>query len=727
MSDPEEIEYTWGGGWRARVAEPFVSDSAVIQNWLADFPRAISHARKLSESNDTDLFLIEWNHTDDRIPLVVKAFGPKNSLGARWDRISGSPAMRSWEAARHLCRNKVCTPQPFAVIEELKDEFPRRSWYISKELPTFETFQQSLINIYEGSCNSIHLMTLLQHVADNVRAMHTSGLIHGDLGNQNIVLLRDEGGGAGDVCFLDLNRAKKVPQPQLALLAKDLCRIHLPSDLLRIFFEMYFGSEAPREFLTLERRFRNRFKLHTRSRRLRHPIRERRRSKHQANPMYPDDRDIWIWDPKSQQAISAFTSKDRKKMISAGQGIQVVRSTIKYLPQVWRQYKQYCRTAFEEPIVMRHRVGCAVSPDPSRWKLELKLVSDLGVLPVLLRFYYHESKEQNEFLKQCVRELSELGYPVSIALIQNRRAVQNPDLWATFCEEILRDLHSYIEIAEIGHATNRVKWGCWNSSDYAALAAVVPNLRTSYPNVKFMGPAGIDFEYQRVLGTLEAISTNVQFDALSHHLYVDRRGAPENEQAGFCTWKKCALARAISTVHPRTADKLIVSEVNWPLIDTGVFSPVGSPYLFPGQQVKGPSVDEETYARYMIRYFLQTICSGMVERVYWWNLAAHGFGLVDDKNSANWRPRLSYWSLKTWLSLVNNTTFTGRRQLNSGEQIYSFKHDQGAFQIRYAFSQNAGSRIPLGASNKCIDIGGSPLDRRDKVYLDSEPIYCIEA
>ena len=726
MSDPEEIEYTWDGGWRARVAAAFASDSIVVQNWLSDFPRTLSDARRLPESNDTDLLLIEWRQDSEKIPLVIKPFAPKNSLSARWDRISGSPAMRAWEAAGHLRLNNVCTPRPFAVIEETKDDVPRRSWYISRMLPPFQSFQQALINIYQGNCNSVDLMDLLQHVADSVRAMHTSGLIHGDLGNQNIVLLRDEERGFGDVYFLDLNRAKKVPQPDLAALAKDLCRIHLPSDLLRIFFEMYFGSEAPKEFLISERRYRNRFQLHTRSRRWRHPFRERRRSKQQANPMYPNDKDIWIWDPKSQQAISAFTSKDRKKMISPGQGIHVVRSTINYLPRVWRQYKRYCQTAFEESIAMKHRIGCAVSPDPSRWESELKLVSDLGVLPILLRFYFHESKDQNNFLKQCVEELSQLGYPVSIALIQNRAAVQNPDRWAAFCEEILRDLHTYIEMAEIGHASNRVKWGCWNSSDYAELAAVVPNLRAAYPEVKFTGPAGIDFEYQRVLGTLEAISTNVQFDALSHHLYVDRRGAPENEQAGFCTWKKCALARAVAAVHPRTVDKLIVSEVNWPLLDTGVFSPVGSPYLFPGQQVKGPSVDEATYARYMVRYFLQTICSGMVDQVYWWNLAAHGFGLVDDKDSANWRPRLSYWSLKTWLRLVNDSTFVGRQQRENGEQIYSFENDRGALHIRYAFSQNTALRIPAGPLDNCIDIGGNSLAGQDKKYIDNNPIYCID-
>ena len=722
----EEREFAWGDGWRARVAERFAADSDLILEWLSGFPEALRNAAQLTKSNDTALLRLEWSIGGELVPLVIKPFNPKGSLGARWDKVAGSPAMRSWNAALHLGRNSICTPQPFAVIEEATNGVPRRSWYISEELPAFKTLQEALVDLYHGNCDSILLIDLLQSIADNIRNMHASGLIHGDLGNQNIALLRDADGHIADVCFLDLSRAKFVPQPDLAVLAKDLCRIHLPSDLLRIFFEMYFGSEAPKDFLRFERRYRNSFKIHTRSRRWRHPIRERRRSMHRDNPVYPDDHDIWIWDTRSQQAVSAFTSKDRKKMISAGQGIQVVRSTVKFLPRIWRQYKQYCRAAFEEPVSMKNRVGCAVTPDPARWELESKFLTGLGVLPVLLRFYFHESKEQNDFIKKCVKELYDLGYSVSIALIQNRQAVRNPDRWSAFCREILRDTHSCIELAEIGHASNRVKWGCWTSSDYATLANVVPSMRSAYPGVKFTGPAGIDFEYQRVLGTLEAISNEVQFDALSHHLYVDRRGAPENEQAGFCTWKKCALAKAIAAVHPRVNDKLIISEVNWPLLDTGVYSPVGSPYLFPGQQVRGPSVDEGTYARYMIRYFLQTICSGMVDRVYWWNLAAHGFGLIDDKNPSDWRPRAGYSALKTWLGLMDKAVFTGRQQLDNGEQKYSFKYDQGELQVRYTFPEETEGRITSGVSDKVLDIGGKSLTGRGGIYLTGDPIYCFE-
>jgi hypothetical protein len=341
----------------------------------------------------------------------------------------------------------------------------------------------------------------------------------------------------------------------------------------------------------------------------------------------------------------------------------------------------------------------------------------------MIRFYYHETPKQHSFLIQCIRELKQEGYPVSIAFVQNREAVLAPDDWRAFCRIILEQIHNEVEWVEMGHATNRVKWGCWTSRDYEALADCIPMLRDRFPTLRFCGPAGIDFEYHRVLGSLSALSEQVHFDALSHHLYVDRRGAPENEQGGFSTWKKCALARAIASVHPRTSDEFIVSEVNWPLLDTGVYSPVGSPYLYPGQVVKGPSVTEAAYARYMIRYFLQAICSGMVSRVYWWNLAAHGFGLVDDRDGDDWRPRPAYHALATWNRQMAEATFIRRVESGTGQQEFYFEADRGGFDLSYLHPETGeGLEIPR-PDGRILNLFGDDLTGEESLRWTGDPVY----
>ena len=40
------------------------------------------------------------------------------------------------------------------------------------------------------------------------------------------------------------------------------------------------------------------------------------------------------------------------------------------------------------------------------------------------------------------------------------------------------------------------------------------------------------------------------------------------------------------------------------------------------------AVDEQTAADYLVRYYLLLLGSGLVQRVYWWQLVARGYGRV---------------------------------------------------------------------------------------------------
>ena len=81
-----------------------------------------------------------------------------------------------------------------------------------------------------------------------------------------------------DVQFIDLNRARlfegSLPNRGRAL---DLSRIHLPSDLLRIFKEMYFAGPPPADFERAEKRYRIAVSIRGSTRKWRHPIRSRQR------------------------------------------------------------------------------------------------------------------------------------------------------------------------------------------------------------------------------------------------------------------------------------------------------------------------------------------------------------------------------------------------------------------------------------------------------------------
>ncbi len=639
-------------------------DAPPLRQALADLGALLAQPGTVTVSRTGDLVTrlpaAAWGGPFD---LAVKSFARRSA----WRQLAylrrGTPARRSWEYAVDLTARGVGTPAPVAFLERWEGGQLRESHYVSRFEEGCPGFREELIRLYRHDPTCWKLMNLLQAVADAVRGLHEAGIRHGDLGNQNI-LLRPTGDGTwGDVQFIDLNRARIQDGPLPAVdRAFDICRLHLPSDLLRIFKEMYFGGPPPADFQALEARLRRSYAWHSRTRAWRHPIRSRRQAGGEDPAItYPAPRDIWIWDERSAQPVNVYRGRERSSLIPLRHPVQLALSTLAIAAPAWREFGKLMGQAFQAPVDLRGRVGISIAPQPLTWERERVLLHALGPQPVLARFYHHESAANWDFTAEVLRALRGAGHPVAIALVQDRRALREPASWTRFAGHVLDRMHDVAEWVQIGQAINRVKWGLWSFDEYRGLVDGVREAARGHPGLRFMGPAAIDFEYHHVAAALRHLPAGFRFDALAHHLYVDRRGGPENFQGRFSALEKFALARALARASGACADRLIVSETNWPLLDGGVYSPTGSPYLYPGQILDSPpSATETDYANYMIRYLLIALCSGLVERVYWWRLVAQGFGLVDDRDPAAWRPRPAYHALQQFLRTVGESTFTGR-------------------------------------------------------------------
>jgi hypothetical protein len=219
----------------------------------------------------------------------------------------------------------------------------------------------------------------------------------------------------------------------------------------------------------------------------------------------------------------------------------------------------------------------------------------------------------------------------------------------------------------------------------------------------------------------------VPLSALSHHLYVDRRGAPENYQGRFSSVEKFALARAIARCTPACDDRLIISEVNWPLAGTGVYSPIRAPYVPPGHHGSDGGVSESLYGDYLVRYLCLALGSGMVERVYWWRLAARGFGLVDDCDPAALRPRPAYAMLRAFLGLLGESTLVdaqlpARRGDRHGRYRFAFRRPDGEIVVlTYAH----GPELPFPSDEtfgRAEDAFGRPFPHTPE-RLTGQPVY----
>mgnify|MGYP000511424563 CR=1 FL=1 len=669
--------------------------------------------------------------------LFVKAFAPEPLLKDWIDRWRGSKAQRTWRAATFLEKNGIGTPKPVGFIERRQNGRLVESYFLTEYESEVSSFRDELIRLFREDPECWKFMALLRCVAEAIRKLHTTGFLHNDLGNQNILLRRLGDGLWGNVQFIDLNRSRIRAALTLRERARDISRIYLPSDFLRVFKEMYFAPvPPPQSFQKWEWCYRTLYAWHCRTRVVRHPVRAwRRRHEADASNQYPCEKDMWVWDERSGQPVNVLRSADRRRYQRPGDVLLTAGAVIRAAPAVWAEYRRLMATCFQTPVAMQGRIGVAVTSRPEYFDRELELLAALGKTPVLVRFYHHQCRAAWDWGATVVRELRRRGHAVTAALVQDRQAVREPRRWTDFLGYVLGRVADEVEWFELGHAVNRVKWGIWSLDEYRRLLAASQEALRQFPHVRLIGPAAIDFEYAALLAALNQRPPGLHFAALSHLLYVDRRGAPENRQHGFGALDKFALARAIARWAPECADRLIISEVNWPLLGTGEYSPVGAPYESPGPRFDDPSVSEDEYADYMLRYVLMALCSGLVDRVYWWRLVAHGFGLVDDRDPHSWRLRPAFGVLKWFLELLGDSRFTNaiglgpaaadcrRRQFPSGCWLRFERPDGELVWIGYNPWSAGQAPLPCRAA-RVVDAFGRELGSAGiETRLDGRPVY----
>jgi hypothetical protein len=674
----------------------------------ADLIEALARLPELLEAPGAQLIAAGRNRNLRlRLPLrgaslevMVKAFGPQSRLRDWRDARRALEPRRTYAAADHLARHGAGTPPPVAWLERWRDGRLLESYYLAEFQAGAQTMREALLGLYEQvPPRAARFVGLLECVAEGMRRMHDAGFLHNDFGAQN-VLLRAQGEARWDgFMVVDLNRGRLRDALGLRERGFDLSRLELPGDLVQMLAEMYWRGIPPSALLRWNRFYRALYHLKVSLRRWRSALRGRRPDP--AERDYPALRDVWIWDEATAQPISALLRTERARLFPAARARRLVLDTLRAAPATWRAYRRLRAEAYARPVELAGRIGMALEPTPATRERELELLAGLGPVPALVRFYHHDDPPALRFRADLVRALRRAGHAVDIALVQDRRALRYPESWRAFAHAVLDGVGEAIERVEVGHAINRVKWGVWGFDELRALYAPLPELQRRYPSLRFMGPAAIDFEYPIVFPALREWPRDVPLDALSHLLYVDRRGAPENPQDGFGAPEKFALGRAVARVAG--VERFVVTEVNWPIRGTGAHAPIHAPYFPPWRHAGDTGEDEDRYADYLLRYLCLAIGSGMVERVYWWRLAAHGFGLVDDADPAALRPRPAYAMLRRFLALLGDSTLVSarlpaQRGARHGRYRFAFRRADGEV---VALSYAHGPALPFPADEAC--------------------------
>ena len=659
--------------------------------------------------------VLDFEKNGKRLKVAVKAFGRQGFLKDRYDFKKGSKAERSFKAANFLKSRGVGTPQPIAYFDCWEGSRLVESFYLSDYLESLVSFKSALIQAYEERADCRFLVAKLDHIASAIRRMHDVGFWHRDLGNQNMEFQVSGDGEWGEVQFIDLNRGRIREVLSLKERAQDFSRMRLPSAFLNVLARIYWKGNPPKEFTKEMISRRRSFELWERSRKWRHPFRKWSRG---LVGSYPEVQDIWIWDRESAQASITMERYERKRFYSLGRHYKVAWAVLKFAGKIWCEYRRQIPLAYQNQIDLKGRFGVALESADLDFNRQVELLEKLEGVSVLLRFCHHEGMLCWKEGVLQVKRLVDSGREVMIAMVQDRGAVNEPDSWAEFLSFVLDEVGELVTAVEICHAVNRMKWGVHGPDDQVALLLPVIKLQEKFPEITFTGPACIDFEYHYVLSAFKGAPKGLHYGALSHHLYVDRRGAPENFQGKFSTLEKCGLLRAIAKVVPACDDQVIISEVNWPLEGTGIWSPVTATYVDAGAPEHPLSVSELDYGVYMLRYLVISVCSGFVDKVYWWRLVAHGFGLVDERVEGGWRERIGFKMLRVFLEQLGSATFLEKLEME--DDVYAFRFERcdeqilmmwcngrnysGPWPVEFKYALNASGNVA-----EIKEVGDSPI------------------
>jgi len=275
-----------------------------------------------------------------------------------------------------------------------------------------------------------------------------------------------------------------------------------------------------------------------------------------------------------------------------------------------------------------------------------KMVDDLKVSQLLVRIKLADIENFDTYIKH-IDALSSETREVSINLIQDRQLLDDPDLLKKALRKLLPLLKSRTKYIHVGNAYNRRKWAFYHFGEYHKFFQCVREESNELcPEIKLIGGSVIDFEIPPFLESMFHLRKG-SYDGYSSQLYVDRRGAPENTQSSFDFLKKINLISLMHKLSWKTSGEFWISEINWPLKNTGKFSPCHGSAL----------VDPQTQANYLVRSYLIAMASGNVRTCFWHQLVAPGYGLVDNRDK-NFIKYPSYQAFKTLIRFFGDAKVT---------------------------------------------------------------------
>ena len=343
----------------------------------------------------------------------------------------------------------------------------------------------------------------------------------------------------------------------------------------------------------------------------------------------------FLWDHYSDQPH--VLKREEKNALRKGHGweyIKLVMTNLFYFPYLFLKF------LFQKKRVARETVphsfyGLCVNLD--KGEEQYALVEALGVTSLEIRFFLHDMANIDAYVTFAKKFGDDKE--ILITIIQDRTHIEESVLLKKDMKEVFSKFQDVAQEFQIGNAINRIKWGFVSMEEYLTFYQNVQEVRDeAFPKLTLIGPAVIDFEYHFTIRALFN-GFKIHYDKVSALLYVDRRGSPENRQLGIFDLKnKISFLETIVNSAQKANDPIYISEVNWPLSNTAPYAPTS----------EKECVSETLYTKYMLAYFETAKQSLAIEKVFWHQLIAPGYGLVDNRDNSVCKTE-AFYAFKTML------------------------------------------------------------------------------
>ena len=326
------------------------------------------------------------------------------------------------------------------------------------------------------------------------------------------------------------------------------------------------------------------------------------------------------WDLSDQPKI---LKKEDKKLLRKGHlkdFLKLIGVNLIYFPYLFIKYllKKNLPALSSQPSALSF-YGICVNLD--KGNEQVKLIEELGVKSLQIRVYLSDIKNINtyvEFAKMFKNK------HIVINIIQSRNHIENYELLKKDIKIIFDAFLGICDEFIIGHTINRIKWGFVSVDEYLQFFQVVQKIRDNeFKDYKLIGSSVIDFEYHFTIATLFN-NYKIYFDKVASLLYVDRRGSPYNTQYGIFDLKnKIDFLYTIVSSSKKANNEIYITETNWPLKNTAPYAPTS----------EKECVKMDEYIQYMKEYFDIAKKTNKISKVYWHQLIAPGYGLVDNRDN----------------------------------------------------------------------------------------------